>query len=63
MSESEESVTSYSCPECGSNEWLIQNRIAPAAAYFDPKITHVECANCGEVDDATTCSCEGKVDE
>lgn len=45
-------VTSYNCPECGSEKWHIQNHIAPAAAYFDPKITHVECVECGWVDEA-----------
>lgn len=44
--------TDYSCNECGSKEWYIQNRIAPAAAYFDPKITHVECAGCGNVEES-----------
>lgn len=54
MSEDEDEVTSYSCPECGSKGWFIQNRVAPTAAFFDPKITHVECIECGRVDDATT---------
>lgn len=52
MSESDDNHTSYSCPECGNDEWYIQNRIAPAAAFFDPKITHVECADCGNVEDS-----------
>lgn len=51
---SDEDITSYSCPECGSNEWHIQNRFCSASAFFNPQITHVECVECGRVDEATT---------
>jgi len=50
----DENVTSYNCPDCGEDEWYIQNRVCSAAAFFDPQITHVECANCGTVKEATT---------
>ena len=51
----DDDTRSYSCPECGKDDrWMIQNRIAPAAAYFNPKITHVECANCRHVAEAET---------
>jgi ribosomal protein L37E len=49
-----ENVTSYNCPECGSESWRIQNRVCSAAAFFNPEITHVECVGCGQVEEATT---------
>jgi Zn ribbon nucleic-acid-binding protein len=50
-----DNVTPYNCPECGEDDqWQIQNRICSAAAFFNPQITHVECANCGYRDVADT---------
>lgn len=50
---SDASKINYNCPRCGEDRWYIQNRNGGAAAYFDPKITDVECANCAYVDDAS----------